>query len=385
LYVYEGDGTPARKAGGKWPIGPNGFAAALGAAGHTETGIHIFAVVYETDTGFLTSFGPSEDSLLSTKAYYFAQVTADGTHKIDLTNVPVSPDSFVKKRHIYATKAIDPTLFTGNLTGYELFVVPGAIIADNVGTTITVDFYDADLLESGDNLFDLFFEIPAGVNLTIYHDRLVSVGEYGDPSTAETAGLISTARVSDPGQPEAFNQISGLIVAPLDGNPLTNAQEFRDTLYLFKKTRTYAYNDNQDDPSSWPLTVIDQGIGASVHGIATVLDSGGINIDYLMLVDFSGIMLFNGIYLRPELSFKIRDFWLALDRAFFLSIQILNDSLNQHIYITLPNMQMLFGDYSENLDPFKVKWCPWTFQNQISTIALIDTDKLLIGSRANNT
>jgi|SRR5215469_2664172 len=384
IYVYEGNGTPARVAGGKWPIGPGSLAASLGASGHTESGIHIFAITYVTDTGFETSFGPSDDSNSTTKQYYFAQVTADGSHAINLTGIPISPDAFVNARNIYATKAIDPTLFTGSLTDYELFLVPGAQLMDNTTTTATVDFYDADLLQSGDDQFDLFSAIPAGVALNDYHNRLISVAEFGDPSTIETSGKISIARVSNPGAPEAFNQITGLIVAPLDGNPLTNCSDFRDTLYLFKKTRTHAYNDNQGDPSSWPLTVIDQGVGCSVHGLATVLDSGGINIDYLIIVDYSGIMLFNGIFLRPELSFKIRDLWIALDRNFFNTIQVMNDSLNQRLYITLPNDQLLFGDYSENLDPIKIKWCPWTFKNQISTIALINTDQLIIGSRANN-
>lgn len=385
LYVYQGDGTPARKAGGKWPIGPNGFAAALGAAGHTESGIHVFAVTYLTNTGYETSLGPAEDIVATTRKYYFATATADDMHAIDLTNIPTSPDNFVTGRRLYASKAIDPTLYTGDVTQYELFEIPGAELSDNTTTIQTVDFYDADLLQSGDDQFDLFSEIPSGVNLNLYHNRLILVAPYGNPTSLETSGLISTAYVSNPGQPEAFNQVSGLIVAPLDGNPLTNAQEFRDTLYLFKKTRTYAYNDNQDDPTSWPLTIIDQGIGASVHGIASVLDSGGINIDYLMIVDYSGIMLFNGIYMRPELSFKIRDLWLALDRDFFQNIQILNDSLNQYIYCTLPDDQLLFGDYSENLDPLKVKWSPWTFFNQVNTIALINTDQLIIGSRAANT
>jgi len=386
VYVYEGDGSLARKAGGKWPIGPNGFAAALSAtAGNVAVGVHVFAVTYITNTGFETSPGPSADSIDPNKTYYFASATADGSHAIDLTNVPVSPDAFVTTRRIYASQAIDPTLFTGDVTQYELFLIPGADLNDNTTTSTTVNFYDAELLQSSDDLFDLFANIPAGVNITLFNNRMVLSAPYGDQSSVTTAGLISTAYVSNPGMPEAVNMVSGLIVAPLDGYPLTNAQGFRGTLYMFKQTRTYAYNDNGDVPSSWPLTVIDEGIGASVHGIATVLDSGGVNIDALLLVDYSGIMYFNGIYIRPELSFKIRDLWLGLDRDFFQNIQFLNDSLNQYLYITLPNNQMLFGDYSENLDPIKIKWCPWTFNNQISTIALVDTDKLIIGSRANNT
>ncbi len=385
LYVYDGTGL-ARPAAGKWPLSPSSFAVANGGtlSVKLQAGYHIFAVTYETSSGFETSPGPAEDSNEIDKNYDFFAFLATGAHKAAITGIPVSPDGFVTKRHIYASKAIAPATFTGDVTAYELFRVPGGTIDDNTTTALEVDFYDADLFQSADTLFDLFGEVPAGVNLNNYHNRLISVGEYGDPSSLETSGLPSTARVSNPGNPEAISQLDGLIVTPLEGNPLTNAQEFRDTLYLFKKTRTYAYNDNGDAPSSWPLTIIDQGIGCSVHGMATVLDSGGINIDYLMMVDFSGIMLFNGIFLRPELSWKIRDRWLALDRDFFYDIQICNDSLNQFVYITLPDRQLLFGDYSETLDAMKIKWSPWTFFNQVNTIALINTDKLVIGSAGVN-
>ena len=53
VYVYKGDGTPARKAAGPKPTG-GALVAASGVAGLTDTGLHLFAVVYETDTGYLT-------------------------------------------------------------------------------------------------------------------------------------------------------------------------------------------------------------------------------------------------------------------------------------------------------------------------------------------
>lgn len=370
VYVYKGDGTPARKAGGSPPVGAGFTAANSATTGDVEAGIHVFGIVFETDTGFLTQIGP--DTLPT--------VNATGGKKVSLSGITISPDSFVVARHIVATKAIDPTLYTGDTKGYQLFFVPNGKISDNTTTTLDVSFFDADLLEDASHLLDLFTNIPAGVNLNLYHNRLIVVGQFGDPTIAAEVGNSSLAHVSYPGEPEAFDQVSGILQTPIEGTPLTNGQEYRDILYLFKATRTYAFSDNGDDPTSWPLTIIDQGVGASVHGVATVLDSGGVNIEYLIIIDYSGVMLFNGIYQRPELSWKIRDFWLALDRAFFSDIQIMNDSLSQYFYITLPNQQMLFGDYSENLDPMKIKWCPWTFDIATTTITLINTNTLLIGS-----
>jgi hypothetical protein len=358
IYVYKGDGTLARKAGGAPPTAGS-LTLANGAAGNVEAGIHIIGVCYETDTGFLT------------KPTRLTQVTATGTQKIDVSGIPVSPDSFVVARRLVATVAIDPTLFTGNIEGYQLFFIPDGRIPDNVTTTLTVNFYDSELFSDASHLLDIMEEIPSCVGLTTYHGRMVAYSTYED---------ISIALVSYPGEPEAIDAVDGLIIIPLDGDPIINGQEFRDILYQFKKTRTYAVIDNGDVPSSWPVIVIDQGIGASVHGIGSVLDSGGVNIDYLLVVDWSGLMLFNGAYARPELTWKIEDRWLALDRNDFGNIQILNDSLNQLIYISIPNGKILFADYRNGLDAEKIRWAPWRFDVLVSSIALTETDTLVIAS-----
>lgn len=371
IYVYLGDGTTARKAGGDPPVDADGvIVASAGATGNVEAGVHIFAVVYETNTGFLTKIGP--DTL--------TEFTASGTTKVDLSNISVSPNTYVVARHIVATRAIDPLLYTGDTRGYQFFFVPEGKIDDNTSTTKTVNFFDADLLNDASHLLDILSQIPAGVNFTLYHNRLISIAEYGDPSNKEEVGNISLARVSYPGEPEAFDAVSGLIIAPIDGNPLTNCQEYRDVLYLFKRTRTFAYTDNGDDPSGWPLVIIDNGIGAALRGIATILDSAGVNIDFLAIISLNGIIMFNGSYIKPETSWKIRDLWLSIPKSSINSLQILNDTLLQRFYITLPNAQMLLGDYTNGLDAEKIKWATWSFDVLTTSIAFVEINKLLIGS-----
>jgi hypothetical protein len=386
LYVYKGDGIPARKAAGVPPVGTP-LVAALGAAGATDIGVHLIAVVYETDTGYVTALGPAK----------FAQLNFSGVNKINVSNIPVSPNSFVKKRHLVSTKAI--TDYNGDQTGYQFFFIPGGNIENNTATTHTVEYFDSDLLSDASHLIDNFSEIPAGVNLNTYHSRLVVVGEYG---TAETltglpTGITdnrSVARLSMPGEPEAFNKIDGLIIAPLDGNPLTNVQEFRDVLYLFKRSRTYAYSDNRDEPATWQEEVVDQGVGCPVHGIATVLDTGGANIDFLLIADSSGLMIFNGVYARPELTWKIEDYWLALDHNGYRFIQIVNDSINKKIWITLPTAGpiwpsderriVLFADYGDGLDARNIMWARWIFDSIITAACLIETHMLILGSAVQN-
>ena len=381
LYVYLGDGTTARKAAGSGPTGTTFAAANSGTTGHVEAGIHIFAVVYETDTGFLTKLGPVSGATTANDYYRFAQVTAPGAESVNLTNVPVSPDSFVVARHIVATKLIDPTLFTGNLAGYQFYFVPNGKIDDNSTTSITVSFYDEELLDDASHLLDIFEEIAAGVFLSSYHNRLVIGAQYGDPTDIDEYGLVSTAWASTAGEPEAIDSVDGAIVAPLEGNPLTNAVEYRDVLYLFKSARTYAYTDNGDVPAAWPLTVLEQGLGASVHGIALVLDSGGTDVDYLLIINFTGVFLFNGAFIKPELTWKIFDYWLGLGKSNYNLFQILNDSINQVFYIVLNNGKMLYADYSNGLDYKNLRWSPWSVTGMnITTIALINYNQLIIGA-----
>jgi hypothetical protein len=328
--------------------------------GHCDLGLHVVGVVYETDTGYLTAPGPE---------VFAIQNFVNENRAVTIDNIPISPDSFVVKRHLVASRGIAE--YNGDDRSNQLFFIPGGTIDDNVTTSLTVSFYDLDLLEDASHLLDNFSEIPAGVTLAVYNGRMVLTTVYTD---------ISLAYLSAPGEPEAIDQVDGQIIIPLDGNPITNAQEFRDVLYIFKKTRTYAAVDNGDVPSTWIPTPIDLGIGASVHGVATVLDSGGVNIDYLLIVDWSGLMIFNGAYARPELTWKIKDVWFALERNDFANIQIMNDSLAQRLYITLPDRQMLYGDYDNGMNPKDIRWTPWLFDIETTTITLIDTNTLVIGS-----
>lgn len=329
-------------------------------AGHCTIGLHVVGVIFETDTGYLTAPGPE---------VFGVQTFIDERKAITVSNIPTSPDSAVVKRHLVASKAV--TNYSGNDHEYQLFFIPDATIEDNTTTELTVSFFDAELLDDASHLLDNFSEIPSGVTLTTYHGRMALSTTFAD---------ISLFYFSAPGEPEAIDQVDGVVIAPLEGNPLTNGMEYRDVFYMFKKVRTYAVSDNGDVPATWQVTVIDQGIGCSVHGVASVLDSGGVNVDFLIITDFSGLMIFNGLYQRPELTWKILDFWTELDRNFFSAIQTLNDSLTQILYMTLPSRRILIGDYKNGLNAKDIRWSVWTFEVETTTIALFNTNTLAIGS-----
>ncbi len=356
VYVYLGDGVAARKAAGAGP-GTGGALVVANDTGASDTGVHNFGVLYEFDTGFLTAPG------------YFVSFTSNGTG-FDFSNIPVSGDTHVVARRIVMTKQI--INYNGDTTGYQYFFIPDGRIPDNTSTVLPgISVFDADLFEDASHLIDNYSEIPAGAALGLYHDRLLVGATFTD---------ISLILVSSPGEPEAIDQIVGLLIVPLDGNPVTHVQELRDVLYAYKRSRTVGYSDNGGDPADWPFTVVDQAIGTPVFGVATVIDSGGMSTDFLITCTYNGIMLFNGQYSKPELSWKIQKFWFDLNRNDFRRIQIVNSSVKKRIYIALPNRKMLVGDYSQGLDPQKIKWWPWLFDIQINTVALTNIDDVILGS-----
>ncbi len=366
INIEDADLLVAFVGGGSLPTLTNSNMYAQNSAidGFCDLGLHVIGVVYETDTGYLTAPGPT---------YFAVQTFVNETKSIDVFNIPVSPDSFVIRRHLVSTRALNN--FNGNNRKnefqYQFYFIPEGTLDNNTDTELNVSYYDADLLEDASHLIDNFEAIPAGTSLNGYNGRMVLNTSFTYPSVAWA---------SYPNEPEAIDQVDGVLEVPVDGNPITMTQEFRNVLYIFKRTRCYPFVDNEDVPSTWSLDTLDLGIGCPVHGVAQVLDSGGVNTDFLIVCDFSGIMLFNGVFIRPELSWKIQDYWLGIDRNDFGQIQTINDTILQRVYIALPNRVLLYGDYSYGLNPKDIRWYPWSFDVDVTTIALIGTNTLAIGS-----
>lgn len=356
LYVYAGDGTAARKAAGVG-IG-SGMVVAAGAAGHTDQGFHIYGVVSETASGYLTPPGS-----LTTFVNVPAQSVSFGT-------IPTSGDPNVVARHIVASKKI--TNYNGDTEGYDLFFIPNATINDNTTTFLNnVSFYDADLIEDASYLFDNYSEIPAGAFLTSYGGRLVLGATYDD---------FNLVLVSTEGEPEAINQVTGILANQPNGFPVSNAAEFRDILYLFRPNSTVSFADNGDDPSTWIPVEVDAALGARPHAISQFLNSATQNVDFLIIGTYQGVSLFTGGFQSPELTWKIDNFWQSLDKTQFGKLQIVNNVIKKRIYIVLPDRYLLVGFFQNGLNPKDIQWQPWTFTQPINTMAVTNISEDIIGS-----
>lgn len=358
LYVYLGDGTAARKAAG---IGPTNTALTIvnGAAGQTDAGFHLFGTVFEYNTGYLSPIKQITSFVTS------------ANFSVSFAGIQTTGDTTVTKVHIVATKVIPS--YDGNTEGYEFFFIPGASVNNGITVLNNVSFFDQDLLESAWHLLDNYTEIPAGCGLNLYHDRLILNTTYDD---------INLCLVSAEGEPEAISQIDGLLTITPESSPLTATQELRDILYVGRRTKVIGYNDNGDAPSSWIPSVIDSGRGWPVHGIGTVLDSGGTTVDYLIVGNFAGIMIFNGKFVLPELSYKISDLWEQQDRNLFRLVQIaiLSTENKNLIYIVLPDGRLLVGDYADGLDWKNINWSPLSFYVIVNCVLIVNIDDVIIGA-----
>ena len=87
---------------------------------------------------------------------------------------------------------------------------------------------------------------------------------------------------------------------------LSNLEE----LYtLPKKILLTQQQITEAEPATWPVVTIDKGLGAKANGVSSILDSQGTSLDFVAIATKGGLSTFNGVYLRPELSWNVEDLW----------------------------------------------------------------------------
>lgn len=358
VYVYSGSGTP-RKAAGAAPIGS--FTVVNSAtAGTVEAGTHIFAWVYETDTGFVTAPSPAQT------------IEADGTKAVDFSNVPTGPTGTAKRRLI-ASKAIQD--YNGNELGYEMFFVPNGTISDNVTTVLAaVDFFDVDLLESADYTYNQLDEIPAVLFISSYGQRMV----YGNTDADRNIVYFSKQQ-----EPESISSTGGFIsYDPFETGGVADGVEFRDNFYTTKDDHTYTIRDNGAEPSTWGSPVrLDHSIGAGVNGIAEYKDSSkGARSSFFIVGNKSGLYKFDGVYQDIPLNYKVRKIWDRINRNYINKMQILIDQTRFLIYVLVPldgvssPNYILVGDFERGFEADRIKWHLWSFAEFSPSCMGIDID-----------
>lgn len=354
VYVYTGSGV-ARVGAGTAPSGFTLGAADSASSGSVEPGIHVFGVAFETASGFITAPGG------------FKSFTSVGAKKVDLSLLPIGGSAIVA-RHIVATKKLET--FSGDFDNQTYYFVPNGRVANNVDTTVTVDFFDADLQDNATYLLEEEPTIPAGVGIGLFRGRMIVWGE--DANSA-------VVRVSAKGEPESFNSVEGfLTVNPGDsGGGVKNCTEYRNQLIICKSQRTYFSQDNDLEAAFWQVGSIDMSVGTECHGFGKSMDFGENIKDTLFVADRSGLILFVGTFSEQNvLTFNIDDIWSRINQPYFHTIEVAVDPIESHIYIavpldssTTPNV-ILHGNYSEGLSVEAIRWTVWDFPSDTQSVVV---------------
>lgn len=362
VYLYQGSGVSARPAAGNGPSGFTLEAAQSPLAGNVEAGFRLFAVAYETDSGFITRPGP---------AAYASYTGVDG-FQVRIDNIQPGPAGTIA-RHILATQLILD--YDGNQDGPELFFVEdefGGVIADNVTTTKDVNFYDVQLIRSAEYLKEAMTTIPAVLGFTKFAGSLVGWAPNEEPSS------VYLSKVNEP---ENISLIEGGIeVDPTTGGGVKNCVEYRGAaLIIHKSGRAYTTSNNGEEPAFWRVDGLDSAIGTEVFGVAAILDEEGNTVDRYVLASRKGLIAYSGNY-DNVLSRKIDDVWKRITKTAFNKIQVVLDPINEFISVAVPldgatsPNAILYCDYQRGLDPDSVRWAIWTFPYDPTSIG-IDVDE----------
>jgi hypothetical protein len=349
IHVY--DGTTVRLAGGIAP-GVTFTVVDSSLSGNVEIGLHYYAICFETASGYVT------------KPSGIVGLASIGDRMVTVSSIPSGPVGTVA-RHILASKLV--TNLDGDPQAEELFFLER--IPDNTTVTKDVNYYDTDLQASADYLQDQRDKIPACLYLTSYKNRMIGVNYDGGNSVV----LVSKA-----GEPESFSEVDGFIlVDPSEAGGVKTAVEFRDSLYIFKAFRCYVTQDltGVDEPVLWQVVSIDKGVGTEVYGIA------GTNADKFLVVDRSGLLVFDGVMRDPPLTHKIHGFWQTGNVRKGHEIQVFNIPGTKELFINFPigndikPSVILYGDYSDGLDAASIKWSVWKLPETGLSIG-VDIDTL---------
>lgn len=198
---------------------------------------------YELRVTFANSATGHESSASDTAA---ATVTVSNA-EIDWSNVPVSADTQVTHRYLYARNTATQTQF---------FRV--GTIADNTTTTATTSILDANATTpapttTGRN------RPPSGTRYLAFHQGRLF---------AATSTALHWSRIEDP---EAFDDLAFDGINASDGQRITGLVSTDEILLVFKEDRVYGiFNGN--DPNTWQIRLIDDDYGCTSHRSIVVMD-----------------------------------------------------------------------------------------------------------------
>ncbi len=244
---------------------------------------------------------------------------------------------------------------------------PGLTVSAGAATTSYVEF-EAELTPALD-------PVPDDLQMRIFADGTPTSGEFFLVDELEIWPSDrdlnpSTVRVSDPDNPEFYDDLTGLIsVAQDNGESLRAVFVIRDILYFVKERSLWATRDDGiGPPSTWTVEEVSPVVGTfSPHGV-------GLGEDWVVIAGQEGAYFFDGG--RPlKLSNEIDAEWRRIHWKFSHTMWVVVHPEEERFMIGFPDTRTIpvveepdrvwMMDYQEGFqDPLENggkgrQWCPW--------------------------
>jgi hypothetical protein len=330
-------------------------------AGDTTAGLHKFAYIVETRSGFVGQPSPTPGNVFTPNSF----TVTGGTRTVQLSvtnNIPVDA-AFVQ---FIMTRSDNPN---------KWYFIPGATVAvpgGAVGWTVAVNvsISDSDLAATAQEATDNFlllarqsggggspispnFLLPYGRRLVYCSDTKLYISDVNAfQNLAEDRNTVQS-----PGQ-----------------RHITTAFTLRGVLYFLGDRWTSSIADNGDFPRTWEPPQEVAAIGTSAPYGVECRSAG----DYAWVASESGLYLFNGQYTSLPISYRNTDIWNRINWAAAPFIQVKDDYVNHKVYVLAPldsntePSHLLVWDYTNGLEVDTVDFSLWYIGSRtLSSIAMV--------------
>lgn len=380
VYLYNGKYN-ARKTQFTAPsVGT--FAVSATAGGSCTPGLHYFSIMFETDSGFISTQPVS---------HYFSPLsvtTTTANATAHLTNIPTwagsadYPQACIVARHIIMSKvAVNPPASgDGGFHVFEPFIVQ--TINDNSTTTADISVPDSGLVDTAKNyLEEGIIGIRPCVSMAVYNNRMVYMGfAQGAVPQWDTPNRISYSLGNRPeqlgGGGFGIDSNSVIVGVGFSGKVMTG-QEMNGTFYIFKEDSTFSHiEDPSVDPIEWAKPkLIDSGRGAYPFGICSIGNNlSAVQDGYMLVAGNHGISLFSGVFATTPIT---EGLWEGFNKNDVIWTKITVDPIRKQIFFRTgdPNSNKLYGtlnatnfyvyhgNYYYGLDLQSIRWSIFEFGN----------------------
>lgn len=340
----------------------------------------LFQTAEDVPLGWTLSTTGGKQETADTITGHAYKITGDGAVSVGVIFQPANVDQYnslplIESNRAYRVKCRvkrSAGLVAGLL---NIDLISSSASIDTVGLQLAAGAVTEEYQEFEAELTAALTTIPDDLQLRVFADGTPTSAEFFLvdeleiwPSDRETNP--STARVSDPDDPEFYDGLTGLIsIAQDNGESLRAAFVIRDILYFVKERSLWATRDDGiGPPSTWTVEEVSPTVGTfSPHGV-------GLGDDWVVIAGQEGCYWFDGG--KPfKLSNEIDNEWRRIHWEFSHKMWVIVDQEEQRFMIgfpdtrTSPTMEepdrVWMMDFQQGFgDPLAAggrgrQWCPW--------------------------